>query len=589
MIYILKMNKVLACAAAFLMIFLGACNSDNDLSVSAPKITLSNSDGVYTVKAGKSITIEPLIENLTQDATVQWVEDGKVISRSPVLTMTWNEPGEHFITLTVTNAGGSGSAQLRVDVVEKAIPYISLPFSGNLINVLTGTTYVLVPEVAGTDSEEFTIEWKVDGKAAGSELKFTYDASAPGDHTVTVSTKNEDGRDTKTFILRVADSLPASVKFPQQSYLSTSTKRYTFAGRPLQLVPMLEGLNGEEFVWTVDGERVDCDSKMFVYTPQEAGSKVISVTVDGKASATVEVECVNATEIARRRAKTGGSLSSFNKVYEWIPAPGQFIGCTTAGGMTGNEKTHQQALEWAKKRMDAGNYVSLGACGGYIIVGFDHSVAATSGKDDFSVGGNAFANTNGSNDGSNEPGIVYVSQDVNGNGLPDDEWYELKGSDTFLASTHRDYAVTYYRPSGPGMNVQWTDNYGGSGTVDYLKSVHRQDYYYPAWITADSYTLYGTCMAPRTSLNPQTGYWNNNSFGWGYVDNVGSDNIAKGDAGSGLGQRTGFRIENAVQPDGSAIKLQYIDFVKVQTGVQSKAGGLGEVSTEVVSFHDLSM
>lgn len=583
------MRSIIACTLSLILLAVGACNSDSDLSVKAPKITLSQPDGVYTVKVGKTLVIEPEIENLTPDASVQWTESGAVISTSPVLRSMWSEPGEHFITLTVTNAGGSASAQLRVEVVEKEIPYISLPFSGNLITVLTGTTYVLTPEVAATDSEDFSIEWKVDGKAAGSELTFRYEAAVAGNYSVKVTAKNVDGSDSRTFTLRVADTLPASVRFPSQSYLNASTKRFTFPGRQVQLMPLLEGLEGKEFAWAVDGEAVDCKTRVFAYTPSKPGTAVVSVTVDGRASASVEVECVNATEQSRRRAVSGGCGASFNEVYEWIPAPGQFIGCTTAGGMTGNEKTHAQALEWAKKRMDESNYVSLGAFGGYIIVGFDHSVPAVEGKDDFSIGGNAFANTGGSNDGSNEPGIVYVSQDVNGNGLPDDEWYELKGSDTFLGTTRRDYAVTYYRPSGAGMNVLWTDNYGGSGTVDYLKSLHRQEYYYPAWVTADSYTLYGTCMAGRTSQNAQNGYWNNNSFGWGYADNVGSDNIAKGDAGSGLGQRTGFRIENAVQADGSAIKLQYVDFVKVQTGVQCKAGGLGEVSTEVVSFHDLSM
>ena len=63
----------------------------------------------------------------------------------------------------------------------------------------------------------------------------------------------------------------------------------------------------------------------------------------------------------------------------------------------------------------------LGGWGGYIVVGFDHSIENKGGYD-FSIKGNAF-------DSSNEPGIVWVMQDVNGDGLPNDEWYELKGSE----------------------------------------------------------------------------------------------------------------------------------------------------------------
>ncbi|MDE7147216.1 MAG: PKD domain containing protein, partial [Duncaniella sp.] len=57
----------------------------------------------------------------------------------------------------------------------------------------------------------------------------------------------------------------------------------------------------------------------------------------------------------------------------------------------------------------------------------------------------------------------------------------------------------------------------------------------------------------------------------------------------GEGQRNGFLIENAMYPDLTHINLQYIDFIKVQTGVNSKSGWLGEVSTEVFNFQDLSL
>ncbi len=40
-------------------------------------------------------------------------------------------------------------------------------------------------------------------------------------------------------------------------------------------------------------------------------------------------------------------------------------------------------------------------------------------------------------------------------------------------------------------------------------------------------------------------------------------------------------------PDLSHINLSFIDFIMVKTGVNSKAGWLGEVSTEVFGFEDL--
>ena len=41
--------------------------------------------------------------------------------------------------------------------------------------------------------------------------------------------------------------------------------------------------------------------------------------------------------------------------------------------------------------------------------------------------------------------------------------------------------------------------------------------------------------------------------------------------------------------DGLPIHLKYIDFVKVQVGVNTKSGWLGEVSTEVLGFYDYNM
>ena len=80
-------------------------------------------------------------------------------------------------------------------------------------------------------------------------------------------------------------------------------------------------------------------------------------------------------------------------------------------------------------------------------------------------------------------------QDTNGNTLPDDEWYELKGSEFGKEETVQDYAVTYYRPTYSGADVQWKDNQGVKGKIDYLKQYHDQPSYYPARIGTDSYTL----------------------------------------------------------------------------------------------------
>ena len=50
-----------------------------------------------------------------------------------------------------------------------------------------------------------------------------------------------------------------------------------------------------------------------------------------------------------------------------------------------------------------------------------------------------------------------------------------------------------------------------------------------------------------------------------------------------------MRIRDAVRHDGQPANLKYMDFVKVQTGVNVKAGWLGENSTEVGDARDYNM
>lgn len=291
------------------------------------------------------------------------------------------------------------------------------------------------------------------------------------------------------------------------------------------------------------------------------------------------------------RARTATSKADWNKVYAYTPAPGQFINELKTGGFDGTQTTPEAAIAYAEARMSQTKedgtpnpiWVSLGGFGGYIVVGFDHSID-NSGSYDIGIMGNSFS-------GSSEPGIVWVMQDENGNGEPDDTWYELAGSETGKPETIQNYAVTYYRPTEAQKPVQWTDNQGNSGQIDYLKIYHSQDYYYPAWIEEDSYTLTGTCLKARNYDTSGKGtYWVNEEYDWGYVDNFSPIDRLTDDANaSAEANANHFRISDAIDADGKHKELEYIDFVKVQVGVNAKSGWLGEVSTEVFGFYDYNI
>lgn len=254
------------------------------------------------------------------------------------------------------------------------------------------------------------------------------------------------------------------------------------------------------------------------------------------------------------------------KVLEYTPAPGQYIN-ELANGSAGIY-TPEEACAYAEARFKNSQYVSLGAWGGYIIVKFNESIINSSDYD-FQIASNSF-------DTSNEPGIVWVMKDTNGNGIPDDVWYELKGSYFQKPGYERDFAVTYKRPE-PRENTPWESITGETGEINWMGNYHSQEFYYPQWIKDDTYTLYGSLLPSQASKDEITGFWKNDAFEWGYADNFGADFLSNG-------LKNQFRISDAVSADNQPIELSSIDFVKVQSAVLDNSGWLGEISTEVSGF-----
>lgn len=559
-------------------VIFASCNKDEEIGAGLkPVITFDNENGIYTVKVGGTLTLDPLIEH-GENASIEWTVDGEVMCRERVWTATWSVAGEYYALLTVMNPVGVAREEVRIDVLAHTPPTISLRLPEDGLKVPAGTDYDFAPRYQHDDMDGFAVEWSVNGKKVCDTPDYRFHATAAGTYRFKITARNIDGVTDKEFLVEVVDRMPASLRFVPLSYCLTDDVRYVFAGQPVSLRTVTEYIDNPQYRWRVNGVDTDCTSPLYVFTPDAAGDYDIEVEAGG-CTATMRVVCVAGSAQSRLRAATASSSQFSTVVLEWVPAPGQFIGETSSvGGMTPGITTREAAQQWAQGRLDSRKFVSLGAWGGCLTVGFDHSVVRGGGDYDFAVMGNAISS-------SNEPGIVWVMQDVNGNGQPDDEWYQLKGSD--YGSMNQNYSVTYYRPGGSGMTVEWTDCSGGSGEIDYLWMSHKQPSYYPAWVDAECYTLYGPLLPPHNSADPVTGFWSNLPFGWGYVDNLGSDLLPGGDTESGDGQWVGFKISNAVDAAGNAVNLDYIDFVKVQTGIMAKSGKLGEASTEVCGVRDL--
>ena len=549
--------------SAFIFLIVIGVTGCRDERESLPPVILLEQQ-LYETVVGETVTVTPEYENCGEGTIWLWTCDGEILSVEESLTFTSDEAGEYYIMLTVSNSAGEDKAELRIDVYGMMPPEISLPGAARGFSVLQDSLLVLAPEISS--ALPVTYSWIIDGKTVSTDSVYTFPTGETGTFEAGLCVENRDGRDEIEFTVEVMSPGEAfSWTFDRTEYGISS-------GRSLLLRPQdIEYPFDAVYTWSVDGTEVQSgESSEYVFDLTAEGSYTVSVTMRNSYTAASQDLTVTVlpAEGTYFRAADASSSASISKVYEYTPAPGQFIN----DGVT--LTSPEEACSYAFERLSQGQFVSLGAFGGYLIAGFDHSVESSmDGGFDLQITGNAHSS-------SSEPGIIWVSQDENGNGLPDDTWYELRGSEYGKPETWQDYAVTYYRPSSNGTSIEWTDNRGSSGIVDYIPAYHSQETYFPLWITADRYTLRGTRLEDRlVDENGNGSLWIGHPFDWGYADNwSGTDpDIDK------------FRISDAVRWDGEPADLTYIDFVKIQCGVQAKGGWTGEQSTELTLIRDLHL
>ena len=351
----------------------------------------------------------------------------------------------------------------------------------------------------------------------------------------------------------------------------------------MQKLDLHPALTGEKYEWYVDGELVS-KSKDYIFLEYKEGTynlelKILDPNTPYDFSFTINV--------LHEEVEYSPYIS---KVYEYCPAPGQFI-----NEMPRYEEgdTYETILQKAEESISGTNdiMISLGGYGGYVTFGFDHTVINITGEKDFRIWGNAFYELLNPDQrgGSAEPGIVMVSYDTNCNGLPDDEWYELAGSEYYKAETRHNYTITYRRPDPDRIPeeddsgflddinyIPWSDSDGASGHM--AKNTFHNQSYYPLWIKADNISFTGTRLAPNGIDLSGTGrYYVLYAYDWGYVDNHPNE----------YDELNSFDISWAVDSEGNKVHLPGVDFVRVYTGLNQYCGWLGETSTELSRAQDL--
>lgn len=267
-------------------------------------------------------------------------------------------------------------------------------------------------------------------------------------------------------------------------------------------------------------------------------------------------------------------------VVEYRPAPGQYIntqywGCDEAAqSLTGTD-----------------GHISLGAFGGSVTVQFGPAVLNDTKNPygvDFVILGNPQPYWC-------EGGAVQVMCDRNGNGLPDDTWYQLASSQHFFKSSKKSN-YTYSNPFSADFPVEWKDAYGATGSVANVSQ--RKNEFYPMQdlfpqIAADGAEYSGWEYQPKVVINDGSVRSYNPAFG--LADNqlvnrnapLSMPDNPYTDALEGCGGDS-FDISWAVDDAGNYVQLDSIHFIRIYNAYQSMGGWLGELSPEITSIFALA-
>ena len=433
------------------------------------------------------------------------------------------------------------------------LPVITWAMSSGRFTIQAGETIQLVPDIENMD-ETSSYTWTFEDKVVGHDNYYTFTSEDPGEYFIQLCVTNRYGKvDDEVKITVVEKEVVEYPEIPEHNgWKFPWTEINVALGRTIKVKAYMTG-----------------DTEVYEeFAANEEGRHIVTLSYNGQSQDFVINVCPEAGTY--RRPSTGKAM--VNRVYEYMPAPGhQVNGYIIVGESYPDNCTHEQACDSVLAHFSRKWSVSLGGQGGYLIAGFDHSVPAGGAAYDLCIKGNPFSY-------QSEPGIIWVSQDVNGDGLPNDQWFELAGSEYGSANHTTEYAITYFRPEKAKSAVGWRDSNNDTGYIPYMSYWNPKPFYWQPWQKENEMTFFGSRLKDRSTY--EKGISDIPPYDWGYADNLGD--FIDGPAGK-MGY---YKISNARTWDGKPADLQYIDFIRIQTAQTGSTPNLGEISTEVYYISD---
>ncbi|MDE5839507.1 MAG: cell surface protein, partial [Muribaculaceae bacterium] len=144
-------------------------------------------------------------------------------------------------------------------------------------------------------------------------------------------------------------------------------------------LPLESALTGEKYLWKVNGETVSADRNYIFIAPDEGAYNMSFDIIDEDTPYHFDF-IVN---VLHEEVEYSPYIS---KVYEYHPAPGQFV---NEMPRYENGDSYADMLQKAEESISGTNdiMITLGGYGGYVTFGFDHSVINVPGEYDFRIWG----------------------------------------------------------------------------------------------------------------------------------------------------------------------------------------------------------
>ncbi|MEF9863350.1 MAG: DUF4430 domain-containing protein [Christensenellaceae bacterium] len=409
------------------------------------------------------------------------------------------------------------------------------------------------------------------------------DTLSAGAKDIYVVVKGENGDVSEPIKVEALAYLDMSAKLIENPQLSTGifwtplfekersgAARFAFANVPIGTENLIFTFKAPQGIEVYDGANVKL-------TPDINGIYTMNIAVTSEADNAPNYMQGKGGQTATFRMQYGVQTAEYrvNVIRRPIQAGMNVIDYLCVGSQYTNNANYGLYPERTLAGENGWNTpVSVGGFGGYVTYQFDTPIKNDT-KNPYGIDLVIYGN-GGASQSFSEPGNVLVSKDGN-------NWYALAGSDYFDDNTEWNYELTY--TTGVNNKINWTDKYQNTGTMQIGKNPPTNENYPLAkFDAAQPIKVSGTLLKDKAT----DAYGANGMAAfpqWGYADvhNTASTDGKAGNPYTGTAPKTGdlFDLSWAVDSSGKAVKLDSINYVKVQTASHIDAGMFGEKSTEV--------